>query len=105
MATISSGQATSGFINLNWVCKLNLYCFNHPVVLLFTFVITNMQTCFYICKLLVVYFCNLFYIYTYWVAVKGFTNVSYVNYFCIHLKKCNKTKEDRINTALSVTLV
>ncbi len=42
MATISSGHATSVFINLNWVCKLNLYNFNHPVVLLFTFVVTNM---------------------------------------------------------------
>ncbi len=50
MATIYSGQATSGFINLNWVCKLNLYCFNHPVVLLFTFVVANMETLIYICK-------------------------------------------------------
>ncbi len=51
MATITSGQATSGFINLNWVCKLNLYCFNHHVVLLFTFVIANMKTKIHICKL------------------------------------------------------
>jgi len=56
MATISSGQATSGFINLNWVCKLNLYGFNHPVVLLFTFVVTNMKTIFYICNTLFKYF-------------------------------------------------
>ncbi len=83
MATISSGQATSGFINLNWVCKLNLYCFNHPVVLSFSFVITNMQTCFYICKHLVIYFCKLFYIYAYLSKIEDFTNVTYVNYFCI----------------------
>ena len=50
MATKYSGQATSGFINLNWVCKLNLYGFNHPVVLLFTFVVTNMKTLIHICK-------------------------------------------------------
>ncbi len=60
MATISSGQATSGFINLNWVCKLNLYCFNHPVVLLFTFVVTNMKLLIYICKSFLIYFCKKF---------------------------------------------
>ena len=63
MATISSGQATSGFINLNWVCKLDLYCNNHPVVL-FTFVDTNMKTYFYICKLYDDYFCKYLLLYS-----------------------------------------
>jgi hypothetical protein len=68
MATKYSGQATSGFINLNWVCKLNLYGFNHPVVLLFTFVVyfccykyeninSHMQTfLIFFCKNLLLYF-------------------------------------------------
>lgn len=59
MATSTSGHATSGSINLNWVCKLNLYCFNHPVVIMFTFVTANIQAVIYICKLSANYFIHI----------------------------------------------